>query len=68
MRGIGKKTGDARDGQADWRMHRILLAQRFPGWTLEYIDALSWEDLCDIQYVIPARNKAEADEARARRR
>lgn len=35
-------------GAYEWRFTRILLAEHFPGWTLDYIDTLSLRDVNDI--------------------
>ena len=52
--------GAAGEG-TDWRAERIFIAQQFPGWTLEYIDGLSWQDLCDVREVLAAKNQGERD-------
>lgn len=38
------------------RVNRINLAERF-GWTLDYIDTLSYADMADIRAVIGAHAK-----------
>jgi hypothetical protein len=58
---------DGSDGGTDWRRDRVLIAERFPGWTLEYIDGLSLEDKWDIDEVLAAKGKAEAAEAKLHR-
>lgn len=42
------------------RVNRIRIAQRFPGWTLEYIDRLSMRDRTDIYGVLEAESKVNA--------
>ena len=39
------------------RIARVLLAQKFPGWTLDYIDTLSPFDEADIWGVLDAQHK-----------
>jgi hypothetical protein len=39
------------------RVNRIRMAQRFPGWTLDYIDSLSLQDRNDIYGVLEAESK-----------
>jgi hypothetical protein len=39
------------------RVQRIRIAEKFPGWTLEYIDALSMRDRTDIFGVLSAESK-----------
>jgi hypothetical protein len=39
------------------RANRVLIAERFPGWTLEYIDGLSMQDRADILGVLNAKSK-----------
>jgi hypothetical protein len=48
-------------GHADWRIQRVLIAERFPGWTLEYIDGLDIEDLLGVTTVTAMEDKAKSD-------
>lgn len=43
--------------QHQWAHTRIVLAQRFPGWTLDYIDSLSYGDRASIFAVLEAQDK-----------
>ena len=53
---MGWKAGDAPDSMT-YRFTRIRLAQRFTGWTLDYIDTLSQQDVLDIYGVLEAEGK-----------
>lgn len=46
-------------GANHWRFTRILLAQHFPGWTLDYIDRLSLREVNDVFAVMAAQNKVK---------
>lgn len=53
------------------RVNRIRMAQRFPGWTLDYIDSLSLQDRNDIYGVLEAEskyNQVQQQKANAQRR
>ncbi len=47
---------------APWGVQRVLIAERVPGWTLDYIDNLNWEDLLGVLQVLSSKDKAQADE------
>lgn len=44
-----------------WEVQRVFLAERFQGWTLEYIDALDAADLFAIYAVLEGKERALAD-------
>lgn len=46
--------------RAQWKYTRVVLAQRFPGWTLDYIDSLSYADRASIFAVLEAQDKAHS--------
>jgi hypothetical protein len=50
---------------APWDAQRVFIAERFPGWPLEYVDGLSWPDLIGVCTVIKAEDKAKSDELEA---
>ena len=50
-----------------WAAQRVFIAERFPGWSLEYIDGLRWTDLMGVCTVTAAADKAKADEVDAQR-
>jgi hypothetical protein len=43
--------------RAQWMYTRIVLAQKFPGWTLDYIDSLSYAERAGIFAVLEAQDK-----------
>ena len=43
-----------------WAYTRVILAQRFPGWTLDYIDSLSYADRVSIFAVLEAEHKVHS--------
>jgi hypothetical protein len=53
---MGWKAGNASD-EMKYRFQRVRLAQRFTGWTLDYIDTLSQQDVLDIYGVLEAEGK-----------
>jgi len=46
-------------GNHEWPFTRILLAQHFPGWRLDYIDGLSQKDVNNIFAVLNAQADAK---------
>ena len=38
---------------------RVVLAQRFPGWTLEYIDTMNARDVNDVFAIASASAKVQ---------
>jgi hypothetical protein len=44
----------------DWDVIRVLLALRFQGWTLEYIDSLSTLDAMSVMAVLHGKATADA--------
>jgi len=36
------------------RVNRVRIAQAFPGWTLLYIDSMSYADQCDVLAIMEA--------------
>ncbi|MCC6614213.1 MAG: hypothetical protein IT320_12095 [Anaerolineae bacterium] len=49
------------------RFNRIIIAQRFPGWTLEYIDNLSYKDYQDVLGVMDAQSRIQEEARKARK-
>ena len=45
----------------EWPFTRILLAQHFTGWTLDYIDCLTQKEVNNIFAVLNAQNDARND-------
>ena len=45
------------DGEAPLELIRWNLAERF-GWTLEYVDALSWQDMAELNQIDDGRMRA----------
>ena len=46
----------------------MIIAQHFPGWTLEYIDSLSYQDYQDVLGVLDAQAKVSAERRKNKRR
>jgi hypothetical protein len=43
-----------------WKLTRLVLAQRFPGWTLDYIDSLSYADRASVLHILQAQETHKA--------
>ena len=43
----------------EWRLLRQQIADHRPGWTMDYIDTLSWRDVADLVDYIKGKTKAQ---------
>ena len=50
-------------GLVPWSYWRLWLCERF-GWTLEYVDALDYLEVCEMIDVLTSGDKALADNRR----
>lgn len=54
--------------QQQWAFTKVRIAEYFPGWTLDYIESLSQDDLQAIFAVKAATSKYTEEEQKKRKR